>query len=412
MINKYLATCDSCKQKFIFRAVVPLATTDSLRFSCPECESELWANLTLDYSVPKMDLAPQGFILDDLLQEYDLPIITVATDLPVHKVKHVLSLPEGGSPFLWMHHEMGAAFPIWREKVDSLQSLRHGRLHDIRRLLDYCRISRWDNVRKCIEESSKDLIPLNNEFSFSEPIKSIHLCYRIISCIYTPLVLPEKMLEFLEEYYAFLNDCINTKDNQYKNLIGNWRENPEYQAFRSKILGTFLRVFDHFDAFIVGLLYEEMPPSLQERIDEYRIFRDDYLVIKALYQDIFELTSQLTVFLGAIINLSIRNDSCLFSNGDRSFNRFKRRTAFERLQILSEVPRLNTLLSAVSRPMRNTIGHFSAYYDCRSGDLQYDDGTNINYIVFLGQFFTAVKALWFMLIFVEKMDIDWQRYLK
>ena len=74
MINTYLATCDSCQQKFIFRAVVPLATTDSLRFSCPECESELWANLNLDYSVPKMDLTPQGFILGVPLQEYDLPI--------------------------------------------------------------------------------------------------------------------------------------------------------------------------------------------------------------------------------------------------------------------------------------------------------------------------------------------------
>ncbi len=113
-----------------------------------------------------------------------------------------------------------------------------------------------------------------------------------------------------------------------------------------------------------------------------------------------------------MFGLSIRNDPCHFSNGDRSFNKFKKRPAFQRLQILSEAPRLNTLLSAVSRPMRNTIGHFSADYDCRSGDLQYDDGININYIVFLGQFFTAVKALWFMLIFVEKMDIDWHRYLE
>lgn len=59
--------------------------------------------------------------------------------------------------------------------------------------------------------------------------------------------------------------------------------------------------------------------------------------------------------------------------------------------------------------MRNSIGHFSADYQPGTGKIHYDDGTEQNYIVFVGELFSAVKALWFTLIFIEKADIDMTR---
>jgi hypothetical protein len=228
--------------------------------------------------------------------------------------------------------------------------------------------------------------------------------------LYAPLISIPEMVEFLDEYYVFLNDCLDNKKSAYKALLEEWSNLPLYRGLRAKALSTFLRVLSHFDAFIVGLLFNEMPDTLKAQIDDYRIFRDDYSVVKAFYQDLFELTSQLLIFLGAVINLSTRGTPWQYVTGVKSLNAFKKKPAFERFKILSELPKLSSLVGGVSRPMRNSIGHFSADYRPCTGQLQYDDGTAKNYIVFLGELFAAVKSLWFILIVIEKTDIDMTRF--
>jgi hypothetical protein len=349
-----------------------------------------------------MELSPHGFRLDSEHQMVSEPIITVATDLPVHKTLHVNSLTEGGSPFLLLTKEMGPSFMVWKSKLDSLQRLRHLHFDHARQLVDYARSGNWPMVRQCLETMFDETPP-------TDDIGTAYLCYRVIGVLYAPLISLPEMASLLDEYYLFLNDCYAKKTAAYTALLQELSTLPLYQNLRTKTLSAFLRVLSHFDAFIVGLLFNEMPQHLKQQISDYRVFRDDYSVVKVLYQDLFELTSQLMIFLGAIVNLSTRNDAWHYVTGAQSYNAFKKKPAFERLQILSELPKLSNILGAVSRPMRNSIGHFSADYEPCSGNLRYDDGSHENYIVFLGEFYSAVKALWFMMVFVEKSDIDMMR---
>jgi hypothetical protein len=402
MINRYRGICESCQQQFVFRAVVPLATTDSLRFCCPGCNIELSSGLSLDYSVPRMDLKPHGFILDNEHALVNGPVVTVATDLPVHKTLHTNVLMEGGSPFLLLSQKMGPSFIDWRNKVDALQMLRQNQFSHVKQIVDYARAANWGMVRKCLETMLEADAP-------KDDISTIYKCFRMMGVFYAPLISIPEMAEFLEEYYVFLNDCFNNKKSEYKSLLEEWSNLPLYRSLRTKALSTFIRVLSHFDAFIVGLMYNEMPSTLKVQIDDYRIFRDDYSVVKAVYQDLFELMSQLLIFLGAVINLSARGTPWQYVTGAKSLNAFKKRPAFERFKILSELPKLSGLIGGVSRPMRNSIGHFSADYQPCTGQLQYDDGTSMNYIVFLGELFAAVKSLWFIMIVIEKTDIDMVR---
>jgi hypothetical protein len=241
--------------------------------------------------------------------------------------------------------------------------------------------------------------------------KIIYVCYRVMGILYAPLISVEEIADILDEYYQYLNDCFSNKTVQYRDMLRGWSQDVEFTSFRSKVLTTFSRVLKNFDAFIVGLLVDEMPTHLRASIDEFRIYRDDYHVVKSLYQDLFELTSQALVFLGAFINLSKRGDPWHYVTGIKSYKAFKKCKAFKRFNILVETPRLASLLGAVSRPMRNTIGHFSADYDPCSGRITYDDGATINYLEFLAQFYAAVKALWIILIVVEKVDLDTSRLL-
>jgi len=359
--------------------------------------------LSLDYSVPHMDLSPSGFALDANHDAVSEPVVTVATDLPVHKNRHMTSLNEGGSPFLLLVNEMGGpSFHAWKQKLDVLQQLRETRFSDLRQLIDFARAGNWDMVGNCLET-------MFDEEPSDETLATIRMCYRVMAVMYVPLISQSVQFEILKEYYGFLNDCTNTKATQYKSLLEEWRTMPLYRGFRTKALSAFLRVLEHFDAFTVGLLFEEMPQALQGQIDDYRIFRDDYAVVKVMYQDLFELTSQLLIFLGAIVNLSKRGAPWHYASGDCSRKAFSKKTAFERFKMLSELPKLSGLLGRMSRPMRNSIGHFSADYEPCTGNLRYDDGSQLNYIVFLHEFLAAVRSLSFILTVVEKADIDMSR---
>lgn len=401
MIQRYRGICETCEMQFIFRAVVPLAPTDGLKFCCPRCKIELSAKLTLDPKNHRMDLSPFGFKFDDGYDQIKSPIVTVATDLPVHKIRHINALSEGGSPFIFITVKMGKSFIEWREKVEALHAMRHDHFPLLQKLAEYARSENWSMAKQCLQtrlgETPKD------------DLSTIHLSYRSMSTLYAPLISFDDTITLLEEYYTFLNDCFTSKNESYKNLLTQWHSMTSYQNFRTKSLNSFLRIFSHFDAFIVGLLYNEMPSDLKDNIDEYRIFRDDYSVVKSLYQDLFELSSQLQIFLGSVLNLSRRNDPWHYVTGVRSLNAFEKKPAFERFQILSELPKLGILIGGVNRLMRNSIGHFSADYEVNSGNIHYDDGTRKNYIVFLGEFFFAVKAMWFILIFIEKSDMDMKR---
>jgi hypothetical protein len=349
-----------------------------------------------------MELEPHGFTLDAEHASLSEPVVTVATDLPVHKTRHTNPLPEGGSPFLLLTQEMGSSFMKWKGKVDALQMLRQNQFPHVRQLVDYARAGNWDMVRQCLTTMFKEDAP-------EDDLSTIYACYRVMGVLYAPLISVPEMTDLLNEYYTFLNDCFDKKKSEYKALLEEWSRMPLYRGLRTKALSIFLRVLEHFDAFIVGLLYNEMPTALKAHIDDFRVFRDDFSVVKALYQDLFELTSQLLVFLGAVINLSARGAPWEYVTGVKSFDAFKKKTAFERFKILSEVPKLSGLVGGVSRPMRNSIGHFSADYQPCTGHLQYDNGTELNYIVFVGELFAAVKALWFTLIVIEKADIDMTR---
>ena len=176
--------------------------------------------------------------------------------------------------------------------------------------------------------------------------------------------------------------------------------------FKKQVYETYYKIIKNFDSFITGLFHESIPDNLKSDLDNYRLFRDDYDIIKTLYQDIFELNSKSMLYIGSIVNLSKRNNPRHFASGINSCNSFRKLTSFKKLEVLDEFVLLKDFINNVSRPMRNRIGHFCAEYDYISGNLIFEDGSSQNYIEFLGQFLCSVKSIWFLLVLVEKVEID------
>lgn len=349
-----------------------------------------------------MKLDPIGYILDDEIEsESTGEIVTISTDLPVHRTLHTKSMAEGGSPYLHLLTAMPKVFSSWIEKLHTLEHLRMSQFKTAERLANFARGGNWTMAADCLNKV------FDNDVS--DPTQTIQLTYKTFAIFFNPLLTDPPMADYLDEYSPHLNECMQNKKPDYKILLQEWSSSHLYRGFRAKALTSFLRVLSQFDAFAVGLLYNEMPRALQDDIDSYRVFRDDYGVVKGLYQDLFELTSQLLVFLGNIYNLSVRGDAGQYFTGETTTKKFIKQTAFKRFKILPEFPVASSLLGKVSRPMRNSIGHFSADYEPCSGNLRYDDGSHQNYIAFLGDFHAAVKSLWFILVFIESVDIDMLR---
>lgn len=401
MINRYNAACHHCEKSFIFRVVVPYAKTESLCFCCPCCNVELRAGLSLDLTIPKMDLSPVGFTLSPSTGSRLLSTITVSTEIPVHRQKHLLSLPDGGSPFLFIIKELGKNALAWKNKIDTLQFLREHLSESLQTLLDRMRGFEWHHTQSLLEKDFK--VHFTDD---STQYDCIYSCYRTLNILYVPLISPKDLALPLDEYFQCINHCIDKEKESYRNLLEFWAAGFEFKSFRSRVLTTFIRVLINFDAFITGLLVADMPESMKSRIDDFRIFRTDYDIVKALYQDLFELTSQATLFFGPIVNLAKRQSPWKYVTGVDSHTKFRKLPAFERFKILDEMPWLKQTLGTVSRPMRNCIGHFSAEYETFTGNLRYDDGSSKNYIIFLGELADAVKALRIVLAVVEKIDLD------
>jgi len=296
---------------------------------------------------------------------------------------------------------MPGKFPAWIDKVHTLQHLRQNQFVIAEQLVNFARTGNWQMAGDCLSDVFDEKISATRQ--------TIQLTYKAFTIFYAPLLVDPPMFDYLDEYFPHLNECMEKKKIAYASLLNDWSVDPQYRGFRLKALSSFLRVLSHFDAFVVGLLFNEMPKKMQDDIDSYRIFRDDYAFVKGLYQDLFELTSQLLIFLGNIVNLSVRGNAEHYYTGETTTKKFIQQSAFNRFKILPEFPVVSTLLGNVSRPMRNSIGHFSADYEPCTGNLRYDDGSNQNYIAFLGDFYSAVKSLWFILIFIEKTDVDMVR---
>lgn len=401
MIQRSSAICKSCDNNFILRVVVPLAPSERICFACPGCHVRLTGRLELDYSVPSMQIDPYGFKISQSKEDDQGEVVTISSDLPVHRIKHVNKLDKGGSPFLWMCKEMGnEAFIEWKNRVEYLQTIRQNKLESIHAVVHHAELENWAKVGTLLEQKGLWDVPDTS----SETI--MRSFYMTLSALYHPLMDSKKMEAISEEFLDYCRKCQQIKPSEYEALLTDYCNKYGYLDYRSKLFGLFIRILEHYDAFMTGLLYEYMPDKLRKDISSYRIYRADFDMVKSTYQDIFELIVKSLEYVGPIVNLIKRNEAYHFSIGCRTMNSFQRKKAFKKLEILSDIPEVESLISGVSRNIRNDIGHFSIRYDYRTGNVIDDDSQERNYIEFLGDFLVAVRVLWFLLIAGQQIDLD------
>ena len=168
------------------------------------------------------------------------------------------------------------------------------------------------------------------------------------------------------------------------------------------------RVMEHFisdyEAWEIGKLVRYVDDDASNALGELVLFRDEFSLVRDLYQQGFEMACKCLWILVGAQNGAKRNDANAFGNEHpvsvpekkraKTLAQFDRLPNAHKIAYAAQVPGWECLTSFLNSGRRNTIGHATARHDLRSGRVVSDkDPDGITYINFLGETFGVFEAL-------------------
>lgn len=400
MVHRNVHTCATCQKEFVLAYVVGLNTRSRLAFPCPTCNAVLRCTYVKDYQTRGLNIETQDFqtFTSQLSEASDnLPGLTIAADIPVHKSFKGQGLMQGGSVWLRVFSESDKEYLAHASKNwNDLNEVVLTHLPNLRRAVSCWRTGDSLNLLASIREVpgcvGKD------DFSL----------------IATGL---QSMMDF-----CFVEPDRSSTDREIMQLQNKLTRKPEYQrllqqfvkdsfaAHVDRLIDLCERTLLHFDAAIPGLIGESVEAMSSSAFEDYRLFRDDYTELQSLYVEAFEVTSKLLSFLGCCLNLSSRGDAMLWSNGSqKTLAATLKLVAADREFIATELPQLAGLMAEMDRHMRNKFGHYNVRYEARDGSFNDGTGATLNAIEFHIDYLNHVRVLDVFLTFSRRLVGDMGR---
>lgn len=168
-------------------------------------------------------------------------------------------------------------------------------------------------------------------------------------------------------------------------------------------LGSFI---DRFETWEMGRITRFVDSSAKAELDSLVLFRNEFSIVRDLFQQGFELACKCLWPLVAAQNTVKRGDPHDFGDVHPSVRvvpvkqRPKNLADFDKLSnarkiaYVEQVPGWEALAVMLDSKHRNTIGHATAHHDHQTGRIVSDkDPDGVTYIDFLGMTFDVFEAL-------------------
>jgi hypothetical protein len=407
MLHRVHSLCRCCDKPFLIRLGIGLADEQKFVFDCPECSAVLRGTLYLDHEEVSFTVKSDDFHQvdpDEVEGAGDFPAVAIYVDLPVHRSFTQKSFQPGPTPFvILMYFLEKGTIEEWTKRKNTLHQMRLQLFPEIRRAASFYSARDWSNLAKQL--SDEPLAPTQKE----SDLRAIYTFNKVFQHFYDPILAKDVQTRLDDELQAHVKNCCSQHASEFRKLLTDLVDHNGFGQFRVKVVETALRCFDAFDAVIPPMTFEMFSTEWQGRVDEFRLFRDDFDRLKAIYVDAFELSSRALAYVGTVVNLAKRGDCRKWSNaGSKGWAKGEKRSvkdvlkmkAFERQFILSELPAASALYDAVDRHTRNDIGHYNVYYDFKSGCLIDEQGTQENFLLFLRDYLGVVRATSYLMSIV------------
>ena len=185
----------------------------------------------------------------------------------------------------------------------------------------------------------------------------------------------------------------------YRTLLRD--RDSESRRLEREVFDALSHFIDNYPSWSMGRLVRLVEEG---GLDDLTLYRDEFTLVRDLYQQGFELACKCLWLLVAAQNTIKRGDPNLLGEAHPESvpagKRAKTLTQFDKLPNAYKlayaglVPGWDSLSELLSNQRRNTIGHATARHDLRVGRVVSDkDPDGINYLEFLSEVFSVFEAL-------------------
>lgn len=390
MIYLYGVECPGCSSKILLRVGVALDDVQPFFYVCERCRvptkvrqviryephPHAWIELEGGQQIEARGLAPDQ-------------TITINPELPTKPGAKELG-DDGGSAGLMHFAWLGERFAELMERTRTFREVTNKDWVNFKRLGEFYVNRDWARFdaegRRIMEERWPTL---------TSDVQRHDAFNRLLQTVFMPFVVTRELTDIVSEYARFMNS--HTKNNaRLRDYCRDQLDAGLISTLQRDVLRRCDYVVQNRSAFLSALPLEFYPPSRDAEIEQLRLFRDEFDILKLHYVDTYELAHKVLTPVMGFVNCLERGDpdsfdpavmALLASQNKKNFGKLKSLADFAKqpnapkVAFLENLPVLKGAWETVLRPdLRNAMGHHDARHDLRTGLIQIDGSDEVSYI--------------------------------
>ncbi len=389
MIFRTGIICPGCKSKIRLRIGLGIDEIQPFYIVCKQCQIPIKGKIVLSKKIIEIE---DGSISTECFKKDVDQTVTIHTDFPV--LSNVDEMWEvGGSPFIYQVQLMGNDnFSKYKKILSSFLSLRENNWSNFKRFSEYYLNKNW----KQFDTEGEKLIPT----VWQTPTREFerHNIYHIIlELFFAPLFVRKTYPNLKKEYSFFINKVIKKDKKMFDKYTAFLLTNFDIDGLQRDIIERLYFFVENFNllkpAFVI-YFYDESNVS---SIDNLRVLRDDFDLLKGHYLDTFEICHKILPIAIGLENIYQRGYwNSFIDNKPKTLNKYKKLRNFEKPTHIINLKKLKDEWEIIfDRQLRNLIGHKSIRHNLKTGNLISDKGENVPYVRFLLNSFDMISMLLF-----------------
>lgn len=399
-IVRYPVRCPGCNVGVLLRLGVGHEKRQGFFYVCPRCQAATRGALIWEGGAHTRLELEDGRQLDT--DEECPEVVTINPELPALATTRSMAEP-GGSAFITFSGWLGPdGIQQYQSAFYQMRHLIENDWKGLARLTTYYLNRDWDHFDQALEpllpEEARDV---------STVWKRDHHIHCLYELFFDPLWAAHPGKYFLEIKIAW-NQLWSPDRAHFNEILAFARAEVPTGAFENTQRDLFAQIGRYVDlmaGMFPGLLCDLLPDEHQPKIDQLRLFRDEYKLLRDMYIQSFETAHKSLRWVLGAVNADARGDPNRFfpptgmdqkkaARPPRDLDAFSRLTSAEKREWLAIFPAWSDPWDTLfDRHLRNDIGHASARHDLPTGTILRDGRPSLPYTRFVQRVHRVLHAL-------------------
>jgi hypothetical protein len=389
-IARYPVECPGCKTGIVLRLGVGHEKRQGFFYVCPKCQAATKGALIWDGGAhTRLELADGRKLRSE---KTCTEVVSINPEIPAFAEAKSMAEP-GGSAFITFYQWLGP------DGIMQYQRAFYQMKHFVRS--DWKRLSRlstyylnhdWDHFDKTIGQ----LVP-KGESDLPVEWKRDHETHYLYDVFFGPMWALQPDKHFMEMKAAW--NALWSADRPHFNEIVSFAQaeikTPAFTNTQKELFEQLGRYVDLINAMFPGLLCDLLPDKYQPQIDQLRLFRDEYELLRDLYIQSFETSHKVLRWVLGTVNADIHGDPNKFvpppgmnpevaKRPPKNLSVFTKSSSANKREWLVLLPEWHKRWDIIlDRHLRNDIGHASARHQLPTGLIQRDGRPPLPYTRFV-----------------------------